>query len=327
MARRFITLLDAMYEARCRLLITAVTGPDDLFFPASKASSPTASSSGLSETADEQGLLNDAVYPETYSEIYQDLNSPFRPNVSSYNTDGSSTGTGSLAADALEDDPPNRVRRPGSSFTDERRLHPGTPNFADIGGLTGEDEKFAVKRAESRIWEMCSGRWWDRHASSVSASSSDDGTTGSGPYSDNANANANTWWRPLPLSSRHWEHPTSTPPIPKTNPTIAADNKPQPQRQNALPPNVKILSREEIEQDKRKEAEDMFAHGASPFRTHPDAPPKFSWTHAWGMMTWGKKAGPWGKGVEGLEERKRDGEEKEEGEKGNDGSRGGKGDS
>ncbi|KAA8619593.1 Mitochondrial ATPase [Pyrenophora tritici-repentis] len=58
----------------------------------------------------------------------------------------------------------------------------------------------------------------------------------------------------------------------------------------------------------------MFKHGASPFRTHPDAPPKFAWTHAWGMMTWGKKAGAWGKGVEGLDERDKvkDGEDETE---------------
>jgi protein AFG1 len=35
-ARRLITLLDALYEARCKLLIRAAASPDDLFFPETK---------------------------------------------------------------------------------------------------------------------------------------------------------------------------------------------------------------------------------------------------------------------------------------------------
>jgi protein AFG1 len=244
-ARRLITLLDALYEAKCCLLMTGVTGPDDIFFP-----EPPASATG----GNAEEVLGDAVYPETYSEIYQDSTAPFRPNVSSY-------GSNTLAADALEDDPPNRARTPGSSYTDERRLSDGSkaPDFANIGGLTGEDERFAVKRAESRIWEMCSGRWWDRAAEAG-------------------------WWRPLPMSSRHWERTAAMSDAQVAPPT--------------LPPNVKILSKEEQQGQ-------LFPHGASPFRTHPDAPPKIDWTHVWGTVQWGKKAGAWGKGVEGLEQRKK----------------------
>lgn len=273
-ARRFITLLDAMYEARCRLLIVAITGPDDLFFP-----EPRVSPSDHAITAPGvDTLTEDAVHSETYSEIYQDLNSPFRPNTSSYSMGDSST----LADDALEDDPPNRTRREGMSYADER-FDKGTssskaPNFANIRGLTGEDEVFAVKRAESRIWEMCSGRWWDRACTSTYASSSEGGMDVGGL----------DWWRPLPMESRHWQYSSESLTLPGGE---------------QLPPNVKILSREELEKDRQREAESMFAHGASPFRTHPDAPPKFSWTHAWGMMRWGKKAGAWGKGPDGLGER------------------------
>jgi protein AFG1 len=241
-ARRLITLLDAMYEARCRLLITAAAGPDSIFFPIN----PTASASGTPEETQD----SDAVHPETYSEIYQDLNSPFRPNISSYSSP-------SLSEDALEDDPPNRSRRAGKSFTDERRLGPGSPDFANIGGLTGEDEKFAVKRAESRIWEMCSGRWWERFSS------------------------ASDFWRPLPLEGRHWERPF-TPPRPSLATSPQAPSSPHlSEVSEGLPPNTKQLSKEELESDEKmrqEEMADMFKHGASPFRTHPDAPPKFSWT-------------------------------------------------
>jgi protein AFG1 len=52
-----------------------------------------------------------------------------------------------------------------------------------------------------------------------------------------------------------------------------------------------------------KKEESLFRHGASPFRTRADPPPRFGWQHAWGMMTWGKKAGGWGKGVEGSKKK------------------------
>lgn len=277
-ARRLITLLDAMYEARCRLLITAAAGPDDIFFP-EKAGTSTATSS------DE--LTNDAVHPETFSEIHQDLTSPFRPNISSYANGGTS-----LAMDALEDDPPNRYRKPGTSFTDERRQ--GMPDFSNVGGLTGEDERFAVKRAQSRIWEMCSGRWWGR-----AAEEKDMG-----------------WWRPLPQDLRHWERRqvlTSS----VADDVAATGNVSEQSDVRMLQDSEQLRKRQEEVFPERQEA--MFPHGASPFRTDPDAPPKISWTHVWGTVQWGKRAGAWGKGVEGLDQRRREkdaeaeegGEEKE----------------
>lgn len=55
--------------------------------------------------------------------------------------------------------------------------------------------------------------------------------------------------------------------------------------------------------------EDLFTHGASPFRTVDSVPPKIWATHVWGTVKWGKRAGAWGKGVEGLEERRKNKEE------------------
>jgi predicted ATPase len=169
-ARRLITMLDALYEARCKLLIRADTGPEDLFFPeTNKAGSPGTISSRAGNVG------GDAVYPETLSEIYQDQTSPFRPNVSSY-TDEPKT---SYVPDEDSDFGPI----PGKVDEIGRQV-----DFGMTSSFTGEDERFAYKRARSRLWEMCGGRW---HARSEPG-----------------------WWRPLPLDVRCWERASSS--IPTT---------------------------------------------------------------------------------------------------------------
>jgi protein AFG1 len=267
-ARRFITLLDATYEARCRLLITAMAGPDHIFFPV-----PSSSHTTVSPSNTQDDLESDVVYAETYSEIHQDLTSPFRPNISSYNH--STTKHNKLPTDALENNPHNRARRPWSSSKEERK---GTspPDFANIRGLTGADEVFAVRRAESRLWEMCSERWWNRVGVDRL-------------HTDGANGGIMEWWRPLPLALRHWERSQPKELEDVDVERIAVRNKSD--SQEKAPPSDGV--------------EGMFAHGASPFRTVDDAPPKIWATHIWGMVKWGKKAGAWGKGVAGLEERNR----------------------
>lgn len=297
-ARRFITLLDALYEARCKLLITAAAGPDDIFFPESRKPKTAAA---------EQD--QDAVYSETFSDIYQDATAPFRPNISSYDGAGTSAEPepepvvdytharlqGILAEDALEDDPPNRVRRGtytgsfgadrdydtivgGGRTTTTTTTTPGfrAPDFGQAGAFTGEDERFAYKRARSRLWEMCGRRWWARACPELS------------------------WWTPVAKEVRRWEIP-------------AAERAALERKAAELAPDVGMGEANEVDE---KKDEVLFRHGtASPFRTWPGPPPKIGWTHVWGTMRWGKKAGAWGKGVEGLEERKREKESEREGEK------------
>ncbi|KAL8665484.1 MAG: hypothetical protein Q9202_002189 [Teloschistes flavicans] len=278
-ARRLITLLDALYEARCKVLIRGAAGPDAIFFPDAQRIS--------SASAEDNTRSDDAVYPETFSEIYQDQTSPFRANVSSYTATASPPSYGpspspsstvnsakpmrSILADEDSDFGPtygagrsasSRYRGPGDGT-------PGagneigsqrSPNFAHTGVFTGEDEKFAYKRAQSRLWEMCGERWWARE--------------GEG------------WWRPLDVKVRRWEGF-------KDNKVDANDAS---ARQVEAPSEVKVHGVEE---------ETLFKHEASPFRTSQDPPPKISWSHAWGMMKWGKKAGAWGRGPEGLKERRK----------------------
>ncbi|KAJ2969806.1 hypothetical protein NUW58_g9888 [Xylaria curta] len=91
-ARRLITLLDALYEARCKLVVRAAVGPDDLFFP--DAQSTTTSSSHTTTSPAPYPVREqvdvDAIHSETIAEAYQDRESPFRPNISSY-TDSNNT--------------------------------------------------------------------------------------------------------------------------------------------------------------------------------------------------------------------------------------------
>lgn len=149
-ARRFITFLDAIYESRCKLVIRAKSSPDTLFFPTTKTSA-------AGRESDKEG--DDATYSETISEVYQDQMSPFRPNISYYDTP-SSTST----YDPDQDSDFGLQKRP--------------VDFSNTSAFTGEDERFAYKRAASRLWEMCGARWHAREGN---------------------------WWQPLPPEARHWE--------------------------------------------------------------------------------------------------------------------------
>ena len=251
-ARRLITLLDALYEARCKLVIRAEAGPDKLFFPETETSS--AFSVGTSTKADENDG-GDAVYSETVSEIYQDQTSPFRPNISSY------------------------INQPNTGYDLEKDLDfgqiPGKGNeigrqvdFGMTSSFTGEDERFAYKRARSRLWEMCGARW---HARSEPG-----------------------WWRPLPIEVRRWERTSASSSL---NPTTAAP----------VNGDVKLAGSYELDRPaglQGKEVEERERMAASPFREKQETPPKIGWAHAWGMMKWGPKAGAWGLGPEGLDQRK-----------------------
>ncbi|KAF4499579.1 ATPase family [Fusarium agapanthi] len=149
-ARRFITLLDALYEARCKLIIRAENPPDTLFFP--KMKTPTIEKTNSANEPD--NLIS-----ETIAEVYQDQMSPFRPNVAYYDTKSSTS-----SYDPDQD----------SDFGLQKKA----VDFANTSAFTGEDERFAYKRAISRLWELCSAQW---------------------------HARTGDWWQPLPIEARHWE--------------------------------------------------------------------------------------------------------------------------
>ncbi|ERF76042.1 hypothetical protein EPUS_01375 [Endocarpon pusillum Z07020] len=282
-ARRFITLLDALYESKCRLLMRAEAPPDALFFP------ETQNPARIVEDA-----TGDGVYQETLAEIYQDQTSPFRPNISSYREDSSTGLTQSLLnpklrsvlADEDADFGPvyGNGRGHGAStgleeMEKRQRRDEGRagPDFTQTATLTGEDERFAYKRARSRIWEMCGERWWsERPADQVGE-----------------------WWRPVALESRFWESqlPATTAKERVSEETVMVDGS-HDGRQRRADQHI----------GGGPDEDGLFRHGASPYRTRTDPPPKFGWQHAWGMVTWGRKAGEWGKGVEGRREKAGKGE-------------------
>lgn len=251
-ARRLITLLDALYEARCKLVIRAEASPDELFFPETQTRFVSSAGTGTKMDENDGG---DAVYPETVSEIFQDQTSPFRPNVSSY-TNEPKTGY-----DPDEDSDFGPI--PGKGNKIGRQV-----DFGMTSSFTGEDERFAYKRARSRLWEMCGARW---HARSEPG-----------------------WWKPLPIEVRRWERSSASSPLTsQTAPPVNGD--------------VKLAGSYELDRPaglQGKEREEMEMMTASPFREKQNPPPKIGWTHAWGMMKWGPKAGAWGQGPEGLDQRK-----------------------
>lgn len=235
-ARRFITLLDTVYEAGVRLAIRTNTSVsiDTLFFPESPSLSTSASAPvGTGDTAEyDMTGDSDSLHGEVFAEAFQDASAPFRPNIAPVST-RSDEGEG-------ENDEDERVRR---------------PDFANVAAFTGEDERFAARRAGSRLWEVCGRGWWE-----------------------------GVNWAPQKQHSKEKKNEN--------------EKEEEGEREKG---EERKMGREEGKRGREE------GDGLSPYRTHPEPPPRFGAEHFWAVVKWGRRAGAWGKGVDaGVEERKMD---------------------
>ncbi|WVR08057.1 hypothetical protein IAU60_005103 [Kwoniella sp. DSM 27419] len=118
-ARRLINLIDALYESKCQLHVRSTATSSTLFFPDALE---------LKEAQVDEMTNQRIMEAESLSET---VSAPYRPNISVYNTT-----TPAKREKQIQED-----KKSGNAFS-------------VLGIWTGEDEKFAYKRAVSRLVEM-----------------------------------------------------------------------------------------------------------------------------------------------------------------------------
>ncbi|CAX45134.1 ATPase, putative [Candida dubliniensis CD36] len=139
-ARRFITLLDAIYESRCQFFMRSDIDIDYLFFPDVLHSDNKELMDYVKSVQHKSGNENimEVQDEEMFARTSIDMNNPYRPNISTY--DQSYT----------------------KSFDDFKTVQKENINneYVNTRAFTGDDEKFAFKRAVSRVKEMVASESW-----------------------------------------------------------------------------------------------------------------------------------------------------------------------
>ncbi|KAL5507233.1 hypothetical protein ACEPAH_6689 [Sanghuangporus vaninii] len=229
-SRRFISLIDALYEARCRVIALAEAEPDELFFP-----DAVLEDAGSGEIRDD-ALSEDQLMAEAFSESRED----FRPNISSY-------------ADKPE--------RPAASPL----------SLDSLSIFSGEEERFAYKRAVSRLVEMTSERY-----------AKDDR------------------WDPLTSSRRKWESISIEPSPSNVLPISAKQVVKEGFRVGS------VLDEGYFPNDFAAEATgEGEVRSQQAVDDRPSAP-RLAGNHFWGLREdWGDKARRWGKGAAAFDAEKR----------------------
>lgn len=151
-AKRFIVLLDALYESNCQLFMRSEVDVDYLFFPDTYKVQPKfLEELGITAHKVDNDNTKDA---EMFAKTFIDTTTPYRPNVASYDKGYSST-----------------FKEHTNAASETSHI-----NFNDLGAFTGEDERFAYKRAVLRMKEMTASDHWRAQK-----------------------------WLPTPNDLRHWE--------------------------------------------------------------------------------------------------------------------------
>lgn len=135
-ARRFISLLDAIYEAKCQFFMRCEVDIDYLFFPDVFHSNNKALMEKLNLDMSNDGINRLSVQDEEmFAKTSIAMDNPYRPNVSTYDV--------------------GRNSKFNEVFDKSKKV-----DFKDIKVFIGEDEKFAYKRAVLRIKEMVASDNW-----------------------------------------------------------------------------------------------------------------------------------------------------------------------
>ena len=198
-ARRMITLLDAVYEAGCRLIVLADAAPDDLFFPDAEGAARHAARGPAAGPGDVRpelqyraehagGTMEDVVdmltkgglspfltpppgqlYPEEEELARHKAQQRVDLNTDEFMTD--SLIMAETLSEAMQDTDegfrPNisaySSSRPSrSSGSEEPQRKDDKAGFKHLAIFSGEDERFSYQRAVSRLFEMSHPDWMQR---------------------------------------------------------------------------------------------------------------------------------------------------------------------
>lgn len=233
------------------------------------------------QAQDAAGEVVDSLTEEMLGDVAQDLEAPYRPNISSYDESARVEAYERDAARALEEQDEQVRRQLKKRQEQEARapIHPSaaTPSFQSLAIFTGEEERFAFKRAVSRVHEMSSAEYL------VTAEHS-----------------------PLPSAVRTWEQTVSSSLASPAAQAAAAsslarhvvgDKAPLPSSAEDRLSGVLDPS------DLRAKWPDGMPAGDKEVEVRRSDKPVLSEAHVWGVREdWGKKAGRWGKGARAYEE-------------------------